>query len=218
MGKFFGSISVADTQKRLDKELAARDAQTASRAARNKEQRNTGSVVRAESKAVAPKSTKKRKKGTIIKVDRNVKPITGTPSPVVAIVQGIRNAFAKAKEGAAKVGEKVKEVAVSSQKGDKVVDPTAKRPPLPVGAQGPLPNLLNKRRAAKNRKINLGGDRAVAGRSRSRARPPLAPKGNKITGTPRSGAKKKKTKLGAIVGGIAGATAGVRIAQKLTGR
>lgn len=41
------------------------------------------------------------------------------------------------------------------------------------GQSGPLPNLLRKRKAARNRKQNLGGDRVATGRSRSRARPSL---------------------------------------------
>ena len=221
----FGSLSTEDTQKRLEEKLKRTDATTKARQDANKLLRGVGAEIQPR-KRVAPAQTRKKKKGKIIKIDPNVKPVTGTPSPVVAIVEGLRSAFAKAKGGAETTVAKVKEAAQSSneKKGGKTVEIRTTAPKLPVGAQGPLPNLLNRRRAAKARKINLGGTRSDRSRG-GRERPPLIPGDTRtpeqrelLAKQQRRVEPKKKSSLAkrALVAGAAGAVAGAKIARGIS--
>lgn len=226
MGKFFGSVSPADTQERLDAKLKRTDALTAKRQAANKILRGTNTDIQPR-KRVAPAQTRKKKRGKIIKVDPNVKPIGSPVAPVAQIIEGLRGAFEKARAGAGKAKEttvaKVKQAAEASneKKGGKTVVVRNAPPPLPVGAQGPLPNLLNKRRAAKARKVNLGGTRSDRSRG-DRSRPALIPGDTRtpeqrqlLAKQVRRPDKDKKSSLGkrALAAGVAGAAAGARIAR-----
>jgi len=119
MAKFIGSVSVADTQKLLEEKLKRTDALTARRQAANK-------ILRGTNTDIQPRTKPKKKK--VIKIDPNVKPIGGTPSPVIAIAQGIRSAFERAGRAGKQAGAKVKEVAQATQKGDKTVVPLGAKP------------------------------------------------------------------------------------------
>jgi hypothetical protein len=86
------------------------------------------------------------------------------------------------------------------------------------GQSGPLPNALRKRKAAQNRKAGLGGDRATAGRTRSRVRPnlvanaPTPDQRERLAKIPSAAEKKSKEsrslKRRLIVSGVIGGAIG----------
>jgi len=145
---FFGSVSVEDTRKKLEERLKETDALTAERQATSRVSRSTATEDRATTKATVPKSTKKKKKGKVIRVDPNVKPIGRSVLPITAVVESLRSAFERfksgAKAGASKgkqvaqaipgkvkeAGAKVKQAAVASaaKPGEKTVVPLTVKP------------------------------------------------------------------------------------------
>lgn len=219
MGKFFGSVSVEDTQKQLAKKFGKRDASESARVKANSLLRGDKSDIQPRAKAAVQTVAKKKPK--IIKIDPNVKPITPTLGPL-GIVTSIKDAFVSArkkagaaaaagKKAVASVPGKVRAAAErenAARDGKTVVPLKVKRPSIftkPTGDSvkvvpqqgfekladeqgvpqvqtfnqargikpgdaGPLRNALNKRRAAKAREVNLGGNRSDRSRG-GRVRP-----------------------------------------------